>query len=74
MLAVGFVASQGKLDEAGPLYKRCLDIDAEIYDPNHPKVTRTLNNLAGLLQEQVTYIGSLRNPHLCPIGAARSSG
>ncbi len=48
-----FSAPQGKLEEAGPLYKRSLDIYERVLGPGHPDVAISLNNLAGLLVDQV---------------------
>ncbi len=47
------MASQGKLEEAGPLFKRSLGIRERVLGPDHPDVATSLNNLAGLLKEQV---------------------
>ena len=41
--------SQGKFDEAGPLYERSLVIHEKVYGPDHPAVATALNNRAGLL-------------------------
>ena len=45
--------SQGKLDEATPLYKESLAIRKKVFGDEHPKVATALNNLAQLLQDQV---------------------
>ncbi len=50
------LVSQGKLEEAGPLYKRSLDIRESVLGPGHPAVAASLNDLAGLLKAQVTTI------------------
>ena len=49
-----FLANQGKYDDAEPLYKRALAIRKETLGPQHPQVAASLNNLALLLQTQVT--------------------
>ena len=48
-----FVAFQGRLDEAGPLYDRSLAIREKALGPDHPDVAVSLNNRAGLLSAQV---------------------
>lgn len=50
------MASQGNFEEAGPLYKRSLDIDERVYGPDHPEVATDLHNLALLVQDQVRVI------------------
>ena len=45
---------QGKYDKAEPLYRESLAIDKKIYGDEHPSVARDLNNLAGLLETQVS--------------------
>ena len=49
-----FLANQGKYDDAEPLYKRALAIREETLGPQHPHVAESLNNLALLLETQVT--------------------
>lgn len=46
-------ASQGKLDEADPLYLRSIEIQEKTLGPDHPELAFSLNNRAGLLQAQV---------------------
>ena len=41
----------GVYDMAEPLYKRALDIDEEILDPDDLKVERDINNLAELYEK-----------------------
>ncbi len=53
---VGFVASQGKLEEAGPLYKRSLNIRERVLGSDHPAVATSLNNLAVFFKAQVRSI------------------
>ena len=48
-----FSSSQGKLDEAKPLYKESLAIRKKVLGEEHPDVAQSLNNLAQLLQDQV---------------------
>ena len=56
-----FSLSQGKLDEATPLYKESLAIRKKVFGDEHPKVATALNNLAGLLKSQVrTFLAILR--------------
>ena len=45
---------QGKYDEAEPLYRESLAIDKKIYGDEHPEVATDLNNLASLLESQVS--------------------
>jgi tetratricopeptide (TPR) repeat protein len=47
--------SQGKYNEAEPLYKRSLSIDKKIYGEDHPNVATSLNNLALLYCNQGKY-------------------
>ena len=47
--------SQGKLDEATPLYKESLAIRKNVFGDEHPKVATALNNLAVLLYHQQKY-------------------
>ena len=67
-LSVGIVAPQGKFGEAGPLYKRSLDIYEKTYGPDHPDVASSLNNLASLLQDQVRAIRQFRKFYVVPDG------
>ncbi len=53
LLAVDFIASQGTPEEAEPLFKRSLNIRERVLGPDHPDVAQSLNDLAGLLVEQV---------------------
>ena len=41
------------MDEAGPLFERSLAIREKVLGPDHPHVAKSLNNRAGLLQDQV---------------------
>ncbi|CAN0388434.1 unnamed protein product, partial [Ascophyllum nodosum] len=52
----GFLANQGKYDDAEPLYKRALTIREEVLGPRHPDVASILNNLASLLESQVIFV------------------
>ena len=45
---------QGKYNEAEPLYRESLAIDKKIYGDEHPEVATDLNNLAWLLESQVS--------------------
>ena len=49
-----FCMLQGKYDEAEPLYRESLAIDKKIYGDEHPDVATDLNNLASLLESQVS--------------------
>ena len=45
---------QGKYDEAEPLFRESLAIRKKVYGNEHPKVAAGLNNLASLLESQVS--------------------
>ena len=47
--------AQGKLDEAEPLYLRCLTIDEAIYGPQHPEIAADCNNLGAFYYEQAKH-------------------
>ena len=47
------VAAQGDYEGAKPLYERSLAIREKVLGPDHPDVASSLNNLAGLLENQV---------------------
>ena len=47
--------SQGKYNEAEPLYQRSLSITEKQLGENHPEVATSLNNLAGLYKDQGKY-------------------
>jgi tetratricopeptide (TPR) repeat protein len=44
--------SQGKYEEAEPLYQRALAGCEEALGPAHPSTLSSVNNLAGLLQDR----------------------
>ena len=48
-------SSQGKYDEAVPLYKESLAIWKKVFGDEHPKVAIALNNFASLLKAQGKY-------------------
>ncbi|MBT6561325.1 MAG: tetratricopeptide repeat protein, partial [Candidatus Scalindua sp.] len=48
-------STQGKYEEAEPLYKRSLEIKEKSFGPDHPDVATTLNNLADLYRQQGKY-------------------
>ncbi len=51
MNQLGYLFFQKALpDEAEPLMRRALELDAKSFGPGHPNVARNLNNLAQLLQ------------------------
>jgi len=45
----------GKLDDAEPLLKQAMEVDARVYGRDHPEVATDLNNLAGLYESQGKY-------------------
>lgn len=47
------VVVQGKYEEADPLYKRAIDINEKALGPEHPEVTRSLNDRVTGLEAQV---------------------
>ena len=51
----GLLESQGKYEEAEPLYRRALKIYEKALGPDHPSVATTLNNLATLYKSQGKY-------------------
>jgi tetratricopeptide (TPR) repeat protein len=51
----GLYESQGRYEEAEPLYQRSLAISEKALGPDHPSVATTLNNLAGLYYRQGKY-------------------
>ena len=51
-----YSTTQGKLDEALPLYKRSRAIDEKVYGPDHPEVATDLNNEAVLLRKMVSVV------------------
>ncbi|MFC2032217.1 tetratricopeptide repeat protein, partial [Chloroflexota bacterium] len=46
---------QGLYKEAEPLYKRALEIREKVLGPEHPDTATSLNNLAGLYNDQGLY-------------------
>jgi tetratricopeptide (TPR) repeat protein len=48
----GLYESQGKHDEAEPLYERALAIYEKALGPDHPYTATSLNNLARLREDQ----------------------
>ena len=47
--------SQGRYEEAEPLYLEALDLRKQLLGDNHPDVAQSLNNLAYLYQSQGRY-------------------
>lgn len=45
--------SQGKYDEAESLYEQAIRVSEKAHGPEHPLVTKLLNNYAMLLKKQV---------------------
>jgi tetratricopeptide (TPR) repeat protein len=50
--AGALVQSEGKLEEARPLFEQALALRTRVYGPEHPEVGKTLFNMAFLLEEQ----------------------
>ena len=48
-----FTTSQGRYEEAEPLYERCQAIREKVLGPEHPELAATLNNRAVLYYAQV---------------------
>ena len=53
-LIVAFSNSQGKLEEAEPLYGRAVAVWMKALGPDHPQVATGLNNQAALLKAMVS--------------------
>ena len=51
----GLYQSQGRYEEAEPLYLQALKIRRKLLGEEHPSIATTLNNLAGLYQSQGRY-------------------
>ena len=51
-----YSTTQGKLDEAMPLYKRSRAILEKALGPDHPTVASVLNNEAALLTKMVSVV------------------
>ncbi len=51
----GLYSSQGRYEEAEPLYVQALEMRKHILGDNHPLVATSLNNLAGLYRSQGRY-------------------
>jgi len=51
----GLYESQGKYDEAEPLYVECLRMRREVLGDNHPDTLSSMNNLAVLYKSQGKY-------------------
>jgi tetratricopeptide (TPR) repeat protein len=47
--------SQGRYEEAEPLYKQALSLRQELLEEHHPHVAHSLNNLAMLYKSQGKY-------------------
>ena len=47
--------TQGKYDDAAPLYREAVEIWKKAHGDTHPLVATGLNNLAGLLKAQVSF-------------------
>jgi hypothetical protein len=45
----------GRFDEAKPYFEQAVDIYGKIYGKEHPNLASPLNNLAGLLRNQVHF-------------------
>jgi tetratricopeptide (TPR) repeat protein len=55
----GLLQSQGKYEDALPLYQRALAIREKALGPDHPKTATSLNNMAELLRSQAKYEDAL---------------
>ena len=51
----GLYRSQGRYEEAEPLYLEALDLCKRLLGDNHPSVATSLNNLAELYRSQGRY-------------------
>jgi len=51
----GLYYSQGKYNEAEPLYQQALALRQKLLNDDHPHVAQSLNNLAGLYYSQGKY-------------------
>ena len=51
----GLYSSQGRYEEAEPLYEQALELSQRNLGENHPDVATSLNNLAGLYRSQGRY-------------------
>src|SRR5260370_15520415 len=51
----GLYHTQGKYEQAEPLFQRALKIDKQVYGKDHPDIASDLNNLAGLYHDQGKY-------------------
>ena len=51
----GLYSSQGRYEEAEPLYIQALDMRKKLLGEEHPDVATSLNNLAGLYFSQGRY-------------------
>lgn len=51
---VGSTSPQGHYEEAEPFYRRAMEITETVLGREHPDYSIGLNNVAGLLHEQVT--------------------
>lgn len=58
-LALNSCSSQGKFDEADPLYRRAIEIQQTSLGPDHPNLAVSLNNRGGLLKAQVCTIAGV---------------
>lgn len=52
-LCCHFIRLQGQHDEAGRLFRRCLNTTEKVLGPDHPNVATVLDKLVGLLTMQV---------------------
>ena len=51
----GLYSSQGKYEEAEPLYQQALEMLQKLLGTEHPDIATSLNNLAGLYSSQGKY-------------------
>jgi hypothetical protein len=58
-----FLQSQGKYDEAEPMYRQTLALREKILGKEHPDTLTSMNTLAGLLQSYPTHIPVTKIDH-----------
>src|SRR5258708_1212199 len=51
----GLYHTQGKYEQAEPLFQRALKIHKQVYGKDHPDIASNLNNLAGLYDDHGKY-------------------
>ena len=66
--------SQGRLQEAAPLYERAIAIGEKTLGPEHPDLATRLNNLANLLRDQVRLRRTIEPSHSSVAGEVPRGG